>query len=61
MLEVAKFVIAAKQADAAKVRDAAAKADERRKIYDILASRETEKLSTASEEDLRKRLAELES
>lgn len=58
-LEIVKDVIKTKQEANAATLLAKKNAEERQKILAILAQRGDEKLSQASEEDLRKRLAEL--
>lgn len=59
-LEIVKFVIATKQAENAKVRERAERADERRKILDAIEKKNNEELSGATKEELLKRLALLD-
>lgn len=58
-LEIVKDVIKTKQEANAATLAAKARADERRKILDLLEAKGNEKLAASSEEDLRKRLVEL--
>lgn len=59
-LDIVKDVIATKQAENSAAREKLRRAAERKKILDILASKKDEKLTTASIEDLEKKLAELD-
>ena len=59
-LEVLKHIIAAKQAEADARRNAAERAAERQKLYDILAEKQDSALKDLSVEDIQKRLAELQ-
>lgn len=60
MLDVVKDVIATKQAENKAALDKAEKAAKRRKLQDILAAKEDEKLGQASIDEIRKQLAELD-
>lgn len=59
-LELVKAIIATKQDEAKKAEARAAKAEEKRRIMDILAQKDDETLRSSSAEELRKRLAALE-
>lgn len=59
-LELVKQVIAIRQAEAQAAQERRSRADQRRKILDALEIREQAELTTASKEDLLKKLAELE-
>ena len=59
-LEVLKHIIAVKQAEADARRNAADRAAERQKLYDILAEKQDSALKELSVEDIQKRLAELQ-
>ena len=59
-LEVLKHIIAAKQSEADARRNAAERAAERQKLYDILAEKQDSALKDLSVEDIQKRLAELQ-
>ena len=59
-LEVLKHIIAVKQAEADARRNAADRAAERQKLYDILAEKQDSALKDLSVEDIQKRLAELQ-
>lgn len=59
-LEIVKHVIAVKQEEQAKARDAADKAAKREKLVQALANREEQELSSLSPDEIRAKLAELE-
>ena len=59
-LELVKFVIATKQAEAKAAGLRLERADQRRKILDALAARENDELTKANREELLAKLAELE-
>ena len=59
-LELVKHIIAIRQAEAKAAEQRVVRADQRRKILDVLEHRDTEELTKASREDLLKKLAELE-
>lgn len=59
-LAVVKHIIAAKQAEAEKAKDRAAKAEKRRKLLDVLAMKEEQEIGAKSKEDILKELAELD-
>jgi hypothetical protein len=59
-LEVVKDVIKTKQAENAAVRARQEKAEKRRKLLDALRTKEDQELTTASREELEKKLAELD-
>jgi hypothetical protein len=59
-LEVLKHIIAVKQAEIEKAKEAAIRAEKRRKIADALAAKDDADLTSASREDLLKQLAELD-
>lgn len=59
-LEIVKHVIAVKQEEQAKARDAADKAAKREKLVQALANREEQELSNLSPDEIRAKLAELE-
>jgi len=59
-LEIVKDVIATKQAENEAVRLKASRAEERRKLLDAISAADARELSSASKEDLLKKLAELD-
>lgn len=59
-LEIVKFVIAAKQAEAKAAEQRVERAAKRRKILDALADQENRELTSASKEELLKRLEALD-
>lgn len=59
-LDLIKAIIAVKQEEAAAAAKKAGRAEERRKLLDALAAKETAELSSASKEDILKRLADLD-
>lgn len=59
-LEVVKFVIATKQAEAKAAEQRVERAAQRAKILDALAARENDELSKASREELLAKLAEID-
>lgn len=60
MVEIVRFIIATKQAEALKAQTRAARADERRKLLDAIAAKDDEALSQASRDQLVERLAALD-
>lgn len=59
-LEIVKHIIAVKQDEAAKAKDRAARAEQRRKLLDALAVKEEQEIGAKSKEDILKELAELD-
>ena len=59
-LEILKYIIAVKLKEAEDRRNAADRAAERQKLYDILAEKQDSALKELSVEDIQKRLAELQ-
>ncbi len=59
-LEIVKHIIAYKQDEQAKARDAADKAAKREKLVQVLANKQDEALNNMSEDEIRAKLAELE-
>lgn len=59
-LEIVKFVIATKQAEAKAAEQRAERTRQRRKILDAIAEQEDKELTSASKEELLKRLEALE-
>lgn len=59
-LEVVKHVIAARQADAAKAEKAAETAQTKKALQEALAGKQADALKNMSEEDIKKKLAELD-
>lgn len=58
-LDILKHIIAVKVAENAEKRDAAAKAEKKALLLDLLDKKQTESLAALSEEELRKQLKEL--
>lgn len=58
-LEILKFIIATKMAEAAAAETRRARAEEKRQVLEALAARKAANLATASEEDLLKKLEAL--
>lgn len=58
-LEIVKYVIGVKQAEAAAANEAATKADKKRKLVALLAEKQENELRNLSTEDILKQLAEL--
>lgn len=59
-LEILKTIIEVKQDEAKKAQLKVKRAEDRRKILDALAAKEDQELTSASKDDLLKRLAELD-
>lgn len=58
-LEVVKHIIAVKQAEALEAKRGVLKAEEKRRLTELLQQKQDEKLGELSEEEIKKRLSEL--